>query len=336
LKFENFKFSKIKKECLSLKKRIIIISIISMCIIICITINSFAYIKWVNFSPSNAAMTDAMNYDIKTYKTDNHMDWIDILAYLGVKYGGDFSRYKKSDLTTLTSRIENGETISDITKNMKNFDYFKESYSAVLSEYLGEYAFEENGKYNIKYGLKVFSPIAEGYSFAHYDDYGNSRSFGYKRKHLGHDLMGNVGTPVIAIEGGVVEAVGWNMYGGWRIGIRSHDTKRYYYYAHLRKNHPYAKDFSEGDIVNAGDVIGYIGMTGYSRKENVNNIDTPHLHFGIQLIFDESQKDGINQIWIDLYQLTLFLQKNRQSVHREGNEFVRNKKIIDTGLINGD
>ena len=72
--------------------------------------------------------------------------------------------------------------------------------------------------------------------------------------------MGSVGTPVIAIESGVVEVLGWNMYGGWRIGIRSFDKKRYYYYAHLRKDHPYHSDLAEGDIVTAGDVIGYLGM----------------------------------------------------------------------------
>ena len=36
-------------------------------------------------------------------------------------------------------------------------------------------------------------------------------------------MMGQVGTPVIAVESGYVEALGWNQYGGWRIGIRSFD-----------------------------------------------------------------------------------------------------------------
>ena len=94
-------------------------------------------------------------------------------------------------------------------------------------------------------------------------------------------------------------------------GIRSFDKKRYYYYAHLRKNYPYHKALKEGSIVQAGDVIGYLGRTGYSRTENTNNIDEPHLHFGLQLIFDESQKDGNNEIWIDCYQLVRFLQLNR-------------------------
>lgn len=72
----------------------------------------------------------------------------------------------------------------------------------------------------------------------------------------------------------------------------------------------------EGSVVTAGDVIGYMGHTGYSAKENVNNIDQVHLHFGLQLIFDESQKEGNNEIWVDCYNLTRFLYKNRSEVQK--------------------
>lgn len=125
-----------------------------------------------------------------------------------------------------------------------------------------------------------------------------------------------IGTPVIATESGYVEALGWNQYGGWRIGIRSYDKKRYYYYAHLRQNYPYQKNLKVGSKVTAGDVIGYMGHTGYSTTENINNIDEVHLHFGMQLIFDESQKDGNNEIWISCYELTKFLSKNRCEVRK--------------------
>ena len=125
--------------------------------------------------------------------------------------------------------------------------------------------------------------------------------------------MGSVGTPVVAVEGGYVEACGWNMYGGWRIGIRSFDGKRYYYYAHLRKGHPYT-DMYEGRQVAAGEVIGYLGMTGYSSKPDTNNINVPHLHYGLEVIFTPEQKDGWNQIWIDMYAITDFLEKNKAPV----------------------
>ena len=224
---------------------------------------------------------------------------------------------------------------------MKYFSYYKQAYGAVLDGFLGEYEIQEkseNGElvWTKKYGLKGFSPIAKNYGYSHYDDFGASRSYGYKRKHLGHDMMGGVGTPIIATESGTVEAIGWNQYGGWRVGIRSFDKKRYYYYAHLRKNHPYPKDLSIGHTVKAGDVIGYLGMTGYSTKENINNIDTPHLHFGIQLIFDESQKDGNGEIWIDCYEIINFLSKNRSEVVKDDflGEYRRRYDYFEKSLDN--
>ena len=143
-------------------------------------------------------------------------------------------------------------------------------------------------------------------------------------------MLGDIGTPIVAVESGRVEACGWNQYGGWRIGIRSHDGKRYYYYAHLRRGHPFA-GIEEGMNVTSGEVIGYLGMTGYSAKEDTNNIDTPHLHFGLELIFDESQKDGWNQIWIDLYEYTKFLSRFRSATHydKESGETVADSVIID-------
>ena len=93
----------------------------------------------------------------------------------------------------------------------------------------------------------------------------------------------------------------------------------------------------EGKIVKAGDVIGYLGMTGYSTKENVNNINVPHLHFGMQLIFDESQKEGVNQIWIDVYQIINFLKKNKSEVYKayeDTKDYERKYNIIDPILEN--
>ena len=129
-------------------------------------------------------------------------------------------------------------------------------------------------------------------------------------------MIGAPGTPIVAVEGGTVEALGWNQYGGWRVGIRSPDKKRYYYYAHLRQDYPYQAKLKEGDLVTAGDVIGYMGHTGYSTKENVNNIDTVHLHYGLELIFDEEWRESGHEIWVDCYNLTRFLYKNRSEVHK--------------------
>ncbi len=229
--------------------------------------------------------------------------------------------------------------MEDLCSDLKFYDYYFESYSAVLNGFIGNFSVEqdlEDGskEFVSKYGVKAFLPIAKNYSFSHYDDFGNSRSYGFKRTHLGNDLMGSIGTPIIAVESGVVYHIGWNQYGGWRIGIRSFDGKRYYYYAHLRKNHPYAENIEEGTVVKAGDVIGYMGMTGYSIKENVNNINVPHLHFGLQLVFDESQLDSHNEIWIDVYQIVEFLKRNRSSVvlsNKDSKDYSRRYDFSEDG-----
>jgi murein DD-endopeptidase MepM/ murein hydrolase activator NlpD len=202
------------------------------------------------------------------------------------------------------------------TEDIKYFPYYKEAYSAVLGGLLGSYAIESNGEWKPTYGLKAFSPVAAGYGYSHCDDFGVSRSFGFARKHLGNDLMGSLGAPIVAVEGGVVEAMGWNRYGGWRVGIRSFDSKRYYYYAHLQKDTPFAPGLQEGDIVQAGDLIGFMGRTGYSDKENTNNIETVHLHFGIQLVFDESQKECNSEIWINAYPIVRLLSEHRCSLQK--------------------
>lgn len=277
------------------------------------------FIKWVEFNVSYEALDQAYQYDVESYEKEVHVNWIELLAYLGATYGGEFRNYKKSDMNKLVERLQNKEeTMTSITADMKYYSYYLEAYTAVLGGLVGEYEIEQKKDdtseelvWVKKYGLKAYLPIAKNFPYSDYDDFGVSRSYGYKRRHLGHDMMGQVGTPIVAVESGYVEAIGWNQYGGWRLGIRSFDGKRYYYYAHLRKNFPYNKALEEGSIVQAGDVIGYLGRTGYSATENVNNIETSHLHIGLQLIFDESQKEGNNEIWVDCYNLTRFLYRNR-------------------------
>lgn len=331
------------------------------------------YIKWVEFDVCYSALDKAYKYDVQTHGQDVELHWIELIAYLGAKYGGDFSRYKEKDMVKLAEcLLSKEETMKSLTAKMEYYPYYYEAYDAVLGGLVGEYeiqvyaptstptvaptptteitstpetnvtsetnvtpeanaipeatttvtieptiaitptvAPEPEKIWVTKYGLKGFSPIARHYYYTDFDDFGVSRSYGFKRQHLGHDMMGSVGSPIIAAESGYVEALGWNQYGGWRIGIRSFDGKRYYYYAHLRKNFPYNKSLEVGSVVTAGDVIGYLGRTGYSTKENTNNISTSHLHFGLQLIFDESQKEGNNEIWVDCYALTKFLYRNR-------------------------
>lgn len=287
--------------------------LVSIILLMCLPVSA-GFIKWVDFDVPYESLQYAMNVDIDSFEEEQHISWIDILSLAACRTGG------KCGLTSVkraARELKQGKVPQDLLgEAFRYYSYYHEAYSAVLGGLLGSFAICRNGTWVPKYGLKAYSPIAEGYSYSHYDDFGASRSFGFQRKHLGNDLLGNPGTPIVAVEGGTVEALGWNRYGGWRVGIRSHDRKRYYYYAHLLKDKPFAASLTVGQTVNPGDVIGFMGRTGYSDQENTNNIEINHLHFGVQLIFDESQKECSSEIWINVYPLVKLLSQHRSSVQR--------------------
>lgn len=287
-------------------------------------------IKWVDFGVPYESLKYAMDVDISTAEKEKHISWIDILAVAGCRTGGKcpLSAVKKA-----VKELEGDEDIETLLGDLyQYYPYYKESFSAVLGGLLGSYSIEKDGEIKSTYGLKAFSPIAAGYGYSHSDDFGNRRTFGFARKHLGHDMMGSLGTPIVAVESGIVEAMGWNRYGGWRIGIRSADNKRYYYYAHLQKDHPFADGLEIGDVVQAGDLIGFMGRTGYSDKENTNNIETVHLHFGIQLVFDESQKECLSEIWIDPYHIVRLLHSHRSSIRKTESGWERVYPFVDLDI----
>ncbi len=287
-------------------------------------------ISWGDFKVPYASLKYAMDTDILTSDREKHISWIDILAVAGCRTGG---RCPLASVKKAAADLKTDQPVDALLGSLyTHYSYYRQSFSAALGGLLGNYAIEVNGELKACYGLKAFSPIAAGFGYSHCADFGVSRSFGFQRKHLGNDLMGSLGTPIVAVEGGVVEAMGWNRYGGWRIGIRSFDSKRYYYYAHLQKDHPFANGLNEGDTVQAGDVIGFMGRTGYSDRKNVNNIETVHLHFGLQLIFDESQKECNAEIWIDVYDIVRLLSSHRSSIRRTGDGWERVCPFVDLDI----
>lgn len=275
------------------------------------------YIKWVKFNIPSEAMEKALKADIENHDDAHNTPFITLLSLLGAKYWGEWEKYKAKDMDYFIDKLKSGESENSLSQNYEKFPYFQQVYQAIFAEMIGKYHISKetdpNGNpiFEEKYGLKAYSPIAYGYKFSHCRDFGNSRSFGYRRNHLGNDLMSQTGTPIVAVESGIVAKCAWNKYGGWRIGIRSFDGKRYYYYAHCQKDHPFIEGLKEGDTVCAGQPIAYVGMTGYSTKENVNGMQKPHLHFGMQLIFDPSQEEGKNEIWIDVYDIVNFLEHHK-------------------------
>lgn len=160
------------------------------------------YIKWVEFGVPNEALSRAYELDRDTYGEEVHIEWIPLLSYIAAKHGGEFPKGSISEIDkTAQMLLDKETTLQKLTKDMKYYPYYLEAYTAVLGGMVGNFRVEtvdESGakKWEEKYGLKAFSPIAKGFPYEDYDDFGTSRSYGYSRPHLGHDMMGQIGTPI--------------------------------------------------------------------------------------------------------------------------------------------
>jgi len=73
-------------------------------------------INRVDFTVTAAAMQDALETDVKAYGTPEHLGWIELLAYLGQKYVGDFKSYNRKDLEEIVEKCKD-RNISDAVEN---------------------------------------------------------------------------------------------------------------------------------------------------------------------------------------------------------------------------
>jgi peptidoglycan LD-endopeptidase LytH len=91
------------------------------------------------------------------------------------------------------------------------------------------------------------------------------------RQHEGQDVFCRYGDPVLASERGSVEYDQGGL--GGKVARLHRDDGSYWYYAHLSAWN--TRDFSSGDSVVPGDVIGYCGNSGNAAGS------PPHVHFGL-------------------------------------------------------
>ncbi len=159
------------------------------------------------------------------------------------------------------------------------------------------------GAYEMIFGDLAYFPIpaneADGVPDVAYEDsWGDGRTYGGERRHEGCDIMGDQMPrgfyPVVSMSGGTVEKVGWLEQGGWRIGIRSR-SGAYLYYAHLYR---YSREWKEGDPVRPGELLGFMGDSGYGKEEGTTGNFPVHLHVGIYLTTENYSEMSVNPYWI--------------------------------------
>lgn len=89
------------------------------------------------------------------------------------------------------------------------------------------------------------------------------------KMHTGVDIAAGYGTPIRAGGNGMVIFTGWR--GGYGLTvIIDHGERLSTLYAHLSRI-----AVADGQVVEAGQIIGYVGSTGYSTG--------PHLHFEVRV-----------------------------------------------------
>ncbi|MFZ3481875.1 M23 family metallopeptidase [Sphingomonas sp. 3-13AW] len=92
---------------------------------------------------------------------------------------------------------------------------------------------------------------------------------GYTRMHKGMDFRAGYGTPILAVQTGYVRTAGWNS-GGYGNHIElQHGAGLTTTYSHMSRLTARA-----GQLVQQGQIIGYVGATGLATG--------PHLHYELR------------------------------------------------------
>ena len=146
----------------------------------------------------------------------------------------------------------------------------------------------------------VYFPIPEStvdksLTVSYVDSWMAERKYNGTSGHEGTDIMAGENKrglyPVLSMTDGTVTNLGWLEKGGYRVGITS-DSGTYYYYAHLDS---YA-NIEKGDKVKAGEMIGYMGDSGYGEEGTKGQFDV-HLHVGIYS-YDTGKEISVNPYYV--------------------------------------
>ena len=91
------------------------------------------------------------------------------------------------------------------------------------------------------------------------------------RSHNGTDFSAPVGTPIMATSDAIIEFIGTQR-GFGNLIVLKHRNDITTHYAHLNG---FAKGLAKGQSVSQGDLIGYVGCTGWCTG--------PHLHYEVRI-----------------------------------------------------
>jgi murein DD-endopeptidase MepM/ murein hydrolase activator NlpD len=198
--------------------------------------------------------------------------------------------------------------------NIRNKDEIEKMMVADYKNIKKKYKKADTGKYkklleNVIGEIKYF-PVEQGSaSYIYGDSWGDARPYKGNRRHFGCDIMDRENIrgrlQVKSMTDGVIQNIGWNELGGYRVGITS-ASGTYYYYAHLES---FADGLEKGSEITAGQTIGYMGDTGYSKNEGTTGNFAVHLHVGIM-----PELDNKKDYWINPYPFLRFIEQEKTEI----------------------
>lgn len=246
------------------------------------------------------AWSGALNPD----QTDTNPLSISIFEGLGRDGSGDHLADPNNDMDVLYSiasyLLHYGQSLNDF--NIALWEYYQNSRAVQRVQQFSKLYENFSAVELTRHAFPL--PLNSVYSYR--STWGTGRNWGGFRIHEGTDLFAGYGLPVRSTCYGVIEMKGWNSFGGWRIGIRDINN-HYHYYAHLMG---FEKGIQPGDVVTAGQVIGYVGSSGYGKPGTQGKFP-PHLHYGIY------RDSGLVEWSFDPYPLLhQWEQAERKSLHQ--------------------
>ena len=265
-----------------------------------------AAVKTANDCMSFETMERALELGLTSQKTDMAWDWIQLLAMASVCSEGEPAPV---DVVRVYGAMVEGQKTEDILEGkLAAYRRMQNDLSAVLGGIAGHYAVEHYGEWEPCYGVKSFSPVAAGYWFLYED--GENAGGGGQAKCI---LRGLEGTPIVAVESGEVGSIGWNRREGWKMSVCSSDRKRCYHYAGFQKETPFAARLHQGDWVEAGQVIGFMGCPGQSGTKT-GDAEIGCLAMKIQVYPEQTEKESGAGQWINPTPIMRLLEQNRSVV----------------------
>ena len=114
------------------------------------------YIHWVEFNVPADVMEKAFRLDMGTVQEEVHFNWVELLAYLGAKYGGDFERFRQADLDAVVEldikiyEEEPLELVEDLYATDREIDVVREEnqFDKILTNTTGKCKITDRMKYD--------------------------------------------------------------------------------------------------------------------------------------------------------------------------------------------